>query len=93
MLIAALRQAGCRIRYHGELDPAGLHIANLLIPRFAVDPWKMTAADLPTAPSPAPPLHGTCPPATWDNSLSPSWLRRPRRERVLEPLLNALPGK
>lgn len=34
-------RASCRMRYHGDLDAPGIAIANLLIGRFAMEPWRM----------------------------------------------------
>jgi uncharacterized protein (TIGR02679 family) len=82
MLIATLRQAGCRIRYHGDFDPAGINIANLLIQRFTVEPWRMSAADFSAALDKGPSLKGACPLALWDGSLS--GLLETRGHAVLE---------
>src|SRR2546429_7545698 len=45
LLLDLLCRTGCRLRYHGDLDPPGIAIANMLMQRFAVDPWRMSAAD------------------------------------------------
>src|SRR5205823_1425401 len=70
-LLDLLCRAGCRLRYHGDLDPPGIAIANMLMQRFAVDPWRMSAADYVSAVSTAgPSLRGRALDAIWDDQLS-----------------------
>jgi uncharacterized protein (TIGR02679 family) len=71
LLIDLLCRAGCRLRYHGDLDPPGIAIANMLMQRFAVHPWRMSAADYVSAVSTAGPcLSGRALDAIWDDQLS-----------------------
>jgi uncharacterized protein (TIGR02679 family) len=93
LLISTLRRAGCRILYHGDFDPAGINITNLLIQRFGVDPWRMSAADLATATVHGPPLNTACPSALWDKDLSNLLQNRGHallEEAVLETLMDDL---
>jgi len=71
LLLDLLCRTGCRLRYHGDLDPPGIAIANMLMQRFAVDPWRMSAADYVSAVSTAgPSLRGCALDAIWDDQLS-----------------------
>ena len=71
LLLGHLRQAGCRLRYHGDLDAPGIAIANLLMRRFAMEPWKMSAADYVSGVNDAsPPVQGRISDAVWDEQLS-----------------------
>jgi uncharacterized protein (TIGR02679 family) len=71
LLFGLLCQAGCRLRYHGDLDTPGIAIANMLIRRFAMEPWRMNAADYVSALSAAgPTLCGRIFNAVWDDQLS-----------------------
>jgi uncharacterized protein (TIGR02679 family) len=44
-LLAQLRQAGARLRYHGDFDWPGIAIANLVLRDFGAAPWRFDAAD------------------------------------------------
>jgi uncharacterized protein (TIGR02679 family) len=70
LLLSLLRKAGCRILYHGDFDSAGITIANLLIQRFDVKPWRMAAADYATVHTKGPALVSKCGPAIWDEQLA-----------------------
>jgi len=71
LLLGHLCQAGCRLRYHGDLDTPGIAIANLLIRRFAMEPWRMSAADYVSCVSlDGPPLRARIFEAVWDDQLS-----------------------
>jgi uncharacterized protein (TIGR02679 family) len=83
LLLDLLCRAGCRLRYHGDLDPPGIAIANMLMQRFAVDPWRMSAADYVSAVSTSgPSLRGRVLDAIWDDQLSSQM--RSRGKAVLE---------
>jgi uncharacterized protein (TIGR02679 family) len=45
-LLEQLEAAGAVLHYHGDFDWAGISIANALLERFAMRPWRMGAADL-----------------------------------------------
>jgi uncharacterized protein (TIGR02679 family) len=97
LLLGHLRQAGCRLRYHGDLDPPGIAIANMLMQRFAVEPWRMSAADYVFAVSTAgPSFRGRALDAVWDNQLSSQMHLRGKavlEESVLDFLIRDLePG-
>jgi uncharacterized protein (TIGR02679 family) len=71
LLFGLLCQAGCQLRYHGDPDTLGIVIANKLIRRFAMEPWRMNAADYVSALSAAgPTLCGRIFNAVWDDQLS-----------------------
>ncbi|MGW9348647.1 TIGR02679 family protein [Nocardiopsis flavescens] len=44
-LASAIRANGGRLRYHGDLDAAGVAMTRYAIARHAAEPWRMTAAD------------------------------------------------
>ena len=71
LLLGHLRQAGCRLRYHGDLDAPGIAIGNRLVQRFAAEPWRMSTADYVSALGDAgPTLGGRISEAVWDDRLS-----------------------
>jgi uncharacterized protein (TIGR02679 family) len=70
LLLSLLKEVGCRVLYHGDFDNAGIGIANLLIQRFGVEPWRMTAADYATVRVKGPPLAAKCVAASWDENLA-----------------------
>ncbi|MFO7647882.1 TIGR02679 family protein [Halomonas campaniensis] len=45
-LLEQLEAAGAALRYHGDFDWPGISIANALLSRFAMRPWRMAAKDL-----------------------------------------------
>lgn len=45
-LLEQLDAAGAVLHYHGDFDWAGISIANALVERFAMRPWRMGASDL-----------------------------------------------
>ena len=75
-VITLLRQvsaAGARVRYHGDFDPKGLSIAQMLVDRLQVEPWRMTALDYEQAlPRARVPLEGPVPNVGWDVALATS---------------------
>ena len=94
LLLGHLCQAGCRLRYHGDVDSPGIAIANLLIRRFAMEPWRMSAVDYVSCVSlDSPPLRGRIFDAAWDDQLSRemrSWGRAVLEESVLDALISDL---
>jgi len=94
LLLGHLCQAGCRLRYHGDLDTPGIAIANLLIRRFAMEPWRMSAADYVSRVSlDGPPLRARIFDAVWDDQLSREMRSRGRavlEESVLDSLISDL---
>lgn len=83
LLLRQLREAGCRILYHGDMDRAGIGIANFLVQRFSVEPWRMSAPDYLSAVSTTGlPLRGRPAVAGWDAELSASM--RSHGKAVLE---------
>lgn len=74
-LLDRLREAGARLLYHGDFDWPGLAIANLLVRRCGVRPWRMTAEDYFAVPAQLP-LTGRRVEALWDPELAPAMARR-----------------
>lgn len=71
LLLRLLRGAGCELVYHGDFDPPGIAIANLLHQRFGTQPWRMSAADYSAAATVnGPILNGRFVPAAWDKELT-----------------------
>lgn len=72
-LLRQLSASGACIRYHGDFDPKGLSIAQMLVDRLDVEPWRMTAVDYEQALTRARvPLDGTVPDVGWDAALATS---------------------
>ncbi len=69
LLLSQLRDVGCRVLYHGDFDNAGITIANLLIRRFGVEPWRMSSEDYAASMTKGPVLTN-CVAASWDQHLS-----------------------
>ena len=38
LLLSSLQQMGCQVLYHGDFDPSGIVIANLMVKRFRARP-------------------------------------------------------
>jgi uncharacterized protein (TIGR02679 family) len=91
-LLAQLRQAGARLRYHGDFDWPGITIARGLYGREGAEPWRMGTADYLDAPE-GPPLEGNVVDTHWDDALAPAMVCRGRavhEEAVLSDLLEDL---
>jgi uncharacterized protein (TIGR02679 family) len=72
-LLRQLSASGANVRYHGDFDPKGLSIAQMLVDRLDVEPWRMTAADYEQAlPRARVPLEESVPDASWDVALATS---------------------
>ena len=64
---------GSRLRYHGDFDWPGIHIASRLIAEVGVEPWHMGPADYETAIRPGlTPLTGDPVEPVWDAELGAS---------------------
>lgn len=50
VLLRQLRDAGARLRYHGDFDPSGLAIARRAISESGAIPWRFNASDYVAAP-------------------------------------------
>ncbi len=50
VLLRQLRDAGARVRYHGDFDPAGLAIARRVMAESGAQPWRFGAAEYIAAP-------------------------------------------
>ncbi|MDD5387769.1 MAG: TIGR02679 family protein [Gallionellaceae bacterium] len=75
-LLAQLDQAGARLRYHGDFDWPGLHIANHVLRHFGARPWRFGASDyeaaIPLNPRQEQRLSGQPAMASWDAGLAPA---------------------
>lgn len=96
-LLRGLAGAGAVLRYHGDFDWGGLRIANVLVERLDVRPWRYDAAAYRSAVADrrlrGRELRGGPVEASWDPSLS-ALMRRTGRaveeERVVDDLLGDL---
>jgi uncharacterized protein (TIGR02679 family) len=71
MLLKALREASVELRYHGDFDWGGIRIANELVSRIGVRPWRMSSAEYEVAAAAGViPLEGRRVEAVWDRSLA-----------------------
>jgi uncharacterized protein (TIGR02679 family) len=44
-LIRQVKAGGTTVRYHGDFDPKGIAIAEMLVQRVGIEPWRMSTAD------------------------------------------------
>jgi uncharacterized protein (TIGR02679 family) len=91
-LLAQLTAAGIAVAYHGDFDWPGIQIANLLVERFAVRPWRFGPADYLEA-SAGGPLRGPPVAPRWDEALGGTMRDRGRavhEEAVVGSLLQDL---
>ncbi|MCE0732023.1 TIGR02679 family protein [Halomonas sp. G15] len=90
-LLEQLEAAGAVLHYHGDFDWPGISIANTLLVRFAMQPWRMAAADLEAhAHLAGKPLEGRAQETAWDPELSGTLEARGRalhEEQLIETLL------
>lgn len=93
-LLEQLETAGAVLYYHGDFDWPGISIANALLARFAMRPWRMAAEDLKShAHLEGKPLEGRAQEAAWDPQLRAALERRGRalhEEQLIEILLGDL---
>lgn len=69
-IASAAVTAGARLRYHGDFDWAGVHIAERILARYGAEPWRMSAADyLGHVPTESRELRGTERATPWDPAL------------------------
>ncbi|MGF1647376.1 MAG: TIGR02679 domain-containing protein [Kineosporiaceae bacterium] len=87
---------GATLRYHGDFDAAGLHIAHRLAVEHGLMPWAMSARDYAVAARASmPPLTGALPPTPWDPALAVRMAEvgvAVHEEVVLDDLLTRWPG-
>lgn len=69
VLLDQLAAAHAHFHYHGDFDWPGLRIANHLLTRYAVTPWRFGAQDY--RPVDGPGLGDDFVPAAWDEALAP----------------------
>ena len=74
-LLDLLDQAGCALRVHCDFDWGGITIANLVMARRRVEPWRMNVADYASFTTGAP-LNGTPVSPQWDRELGELMQRR-----------------
>jgi uncharacterized protein (TIGR02679 family) len=89
-LLARLREAGSRLRYHGDFDWPGIRIANSMIKRHRAVPWRMSAEDYLAASGSGKALTGSPSAAEWDSDLTTVMQTRGQvieEERVIQDLL------
>jgi uncharacterized protein (TIGR02679 family) len=89
-LLAQLATAGIRVYYHGDFDWPGIQIANSLVERFGVGPWRLGAADYLEATAGAR-LQGPAVVPRWDPALGDAMRSRGRAVHE-ETVLGALIG-
>ncbi|SEK19877.1 TIGR02679 family protein [Halomonas daqiaonensis] len=93
-LLEQLEAAGAVLHYHGDFDWAGISIANALLERFAMRPWRMGAGDLMGyADLDGKPLAGRPTEARWDPRLRTVLEARGRavhEEQLIDVLLDDL---
>lgn len=92
-LLTILVQRGAELRYHGDFDWAGLRIANTLLSRLPVAPWRFGADDYRAAADTGAPLRGRTVEASWDSSLASAMAqvgRQVEEELVLKKLVEDL---
>lgn len=91
-VLARLRAAGARLLYHGDFDWPGVDMANDLVRRFDVEPWRMSAADYGAVPAQLE-LAGRRVEALWDPGLAGAMAHRGlavHEESTLPDLLHGL---
>ncbi|PRY70934.1 TIGR02679 family protein [Halomonas ventosae] len=93
-LLEQLEAAGAVLHYHGDFDWAGIGIANALLERFVMRPWRMAADDLSDcAGLGGKPLAGRPIEACWDPELRVALETRGRavhEEQLIDILLGDL---
>ena len=74
VLLTQLADAGAMLRYHGDFDWPGIHIANHVVKSFGATPWRMSADDYVAGVRSIPPkerdLPGSEVRAAWDEALA-----------------------
>lgn len=89
-LLRLLADSGAVLRYHGDFDWGGIRIANRLVERYGVVPWRYSSADHRAADLPGDALAGDRIEAVWDADLAAAIEARGTRleeEQVVASLL------
>ncbi|SFO32158.1 TIGR02679 family protein [Variovorax sp. PDC80] len=96
-LMAQLVSAGAQLRYHGDFDWSGLHIANHVFRVHGASPWRFHSMDYESATAEASHARGRLPTvpveASWDPELAPAMRHRGltvAEEAVIDLLLQDL---
>jgi len=93
-MLAQLRDAGIRLRYHGDFDWPGLQIGNRVVRRYGADSWRFDHDDyLAAASADGRPLRGREVDAIWDDALRGAMARIGTlvdEEQVMDDLLQDL---
>lgn len=78
ILLAQLRTAGARLRYHGDFDWPGLRIGNHMVREHDARPWRFSTPDYRAAvvgaPRPGRTLDDAAVSALWDDALAGAML-------------------
>lgn len=70
-LTRQVKEGGATVRYHGDFDPNGIAIAEMLVQRVGVDPWRMSTDDYVARVGDARVrIDGGVPEASWDPNLA-----------------------
>ncbi|MGH8021447.1 MAG: TIGR02679 family protein, partial [Opitutaceae bacterium] len=88
VLLRQLRDAGARLRYHGDFDPAGIGIARRAVEESGATPWRFAAEDYLAAPK-GRPFTGDPGPTPWSPALAEA-MRQTRRAAHEEAVFEAL---
>ncbi|WP_290909688.1 TIGR02679 family protein [Halomonas sp.] len=93
-LLEQLEAAGAMLHYHGDFDWPGISIANALLSRFSMRPWRMGGGDLEAySHLEGKPLEGRPLDALWDTCLRATMELRGQalhEEQLIEVLLGDL---
>jgi uncharacterized protein (TIGR02679 family) len=92
-LLRSLTATGAQLRYHGDFDWEGIRIANFMMRRLGVIPWRMDRVDYEAASDTGIPLSGTKVTADWDPGLAPRMSalgKTVHEEAVLDSLFSEL---
>lgn len=95
-LLRQARTASATVAHHGDFDWGGIRIANALMSRYQVEPWRFSTSDYLASVADAHlPLEASRHPiaATWDPDLVPTMVERGRclfEEQVLDDLVEDL---
>jgi len=97
VLMAQLTSAGAQMRYHGDFDWSGLHIANHIVRVHGASPWRFRSTDYESAIADASHARGNLPTvaveASWDPELAQTMRRHGSavaEEAVIDLLLQDL---
>lgn len=68
-MVRMLHDVGVELAHHGDFDPAGVRITDMLVRRFDVRPWRFDTVSYFAAPA-GPKLHGVVTPVAWAPELA-----------------------